>query len=178
MGRKRSSKGFQWVREDQADDARAPVARTTHREIRAADERIMQIALDLLARTEKERSELEIPPVLLDALADDARLQGEPRNRHRRRIKSLLRSLDDLDALVEAMKRETEGERRSRELERWRTRLLNGTDEDLQAFVLAYPSADRSTLRTLVRAAGREDAAGQKARKKLFSTLKGAWTPA
>ena len=177
MGRKRSSKGFQWVREDQADEAREPVARTTHREIRAADERVMNIALALLARTQQERVELDLPVVLLQALSEDARLQGEPRNRHRRRIKSILRSLDDLDSLVEAMERETEGERRSRELERWRTRLIDGTDEDLQAFVADHPTADRSTLRTMVRAARREDATGQKARKKLFSALKEAWIP-
>lgn len=177
MGRKRAAKGFQWVREDQTDTAREPVARTTHREIRAADDRVMQIALALLTRTPKERAELELPEVLLRALGEDARLQGEPRNRHRRRIKSLLRGLDDLDALVEAMERETDGERRTRELERWRTRLLDGTDTDLQAFVEAYPTADRSVLRTLVRTARKEDPAGLKARKKLFSMLKKAWTP-
>jgi ribosome-associated protein len=153
------------------------VARTTHREIRAADDRVMQIALALLARTEVERAELALPEVLLRALAEDARLQGEPRNRHRRRIKSLLRGLDDLDVLVDAMSQETKGERRTRELERWRTRLIEGTDADLQAFVAAYPDADRSVLRTIVRTARREDATGLKARKKLFSTLKESWTP-
>ncbi len=175
MGRKRASRGFQWVREDQEDDAREPVVRTTHRELRQADDRIMQIALALLRRTEKERLELDLPDVLLKALTVDARLEGEPRNRHRRRIKGLLRGMDDLEALTEAMQAETHAERRTRELERWRTRLLEGTDADLQAFVETYPGADRSTLRTLVRAARRETAAGLKSRKKLFAALKDVW---
>jgi ribosome-associated protein len=149
--------------------------RTTHRQARQADDRVMQIALTLLARTEQQRAELDLPEVLLKALATDARLDGEPRNRHRRRIKSLLRGMDDLDALQEAMRAETTDERRTRELERWRTRLLEGTDDDLQAFVEAHPSAVRTTLRTMIRAARPETPAGLKARKKLYATLKEAW---
>lgn len=172
MGRKRARSGFQWVRDDQDEAAREPIVRTTHREIRAADARIGDLAEQLLARRPIARAPLGLPTVLEQTLLEHGRLSGGARNRNMRRLKSLIRGLDDLSALEAALADETPAERRSRELERWRSRLLRGTDADVQAFVDDHPTADRTVIRTLVRAARREGDKGLKASKKLYQVLK------
>jgi ribosome-associated protein len=172
MARKRSSKGFQWVREDQEEEALVPVERRTHSDIRSEDAEIEAVAERLLGRTKKERQELNLPPILFTALAEHARMSGEPRNRHMRHIKSLIRGIEDLDALREGLDRETAGERRTRVLERWRTRLVEGTAADLQAFVEDYPQADRAVLRNLVRAAKKPGPSAKKAHQRLYVELK------
>ena len=41
--------------------------------------------------------------------------------------------------------------RRSQEIERWGQRLLDGDEDDMQAFLERYPTAERQPLRALVR---------------------------
>jgi|GEM_PF-5600573 len=174
MGRKRAGRGFQWVREDQEDEAIERVVRETNRQTRAEDSDVEGIVNQLLSRGVRERAELDLPSVLEGALVDHGRLSGGPKNRNMRRLKGLVRGLDDVDALREALAGETASERRAHQLERWRTRLITGTDADLQAFVDAHPGADRSAIRPLIRAARKDTPAGRKAHQKLFQTLKAA----
>jgi ribosome-associated protein len=133
-----------------------------------------RIANQLLARSPADRAPLQLPTILTVTLTEHPRLTGTARNRNMRRLKGLLRAQDDIDALEEALSEETEAERRAHMLERWRTRLLNGDDTDLQAFVDQHPSADRSAIRTLIRTAKKSDEKGSKASKKLFQVLKSA----
>ena len=174
MGRKRSRQGYQWVRDDQEDTAIDPVIRETHRETREADAHIASIAEQLLQRTPAARKPLMLPPVLIGALEEHKRLSGGARNRNMRRLKSLIRGLDDLEALEAGLAEETPSERRARELERWRTRLIEGSDADLQAFVDAHPTADRTAIRNLCRACRKEDEKALRASKALFQLLKTA----
>jgi ribosome-associated protein len=44
------------------------------------------------------------------------------------------------------------------QIERWRDRLLTGSNEDQEAFMSAYPQTDRQQLRQLVRQATKEAA--------------------
>lgn len=170
MGRKR---GFQWVREDQDTEALERVQRKSHSEVRADDAAIEALAEALLGRTVRAREALELPAVLMKALAEHGRLKGSARNRNMRRLKGLIRGMDDVDALREALDEETPAEKRARELERWRTRILTEGDPAVQAFIDQHPGADRAGIRALARAGGQPDeAAALKAQKKLFQVLK------
>src|SRR5690606_13844881 len=59
-------------------------------------------------------------------------------------------------------------------MERWRDRLLTGKPEQQQAFMEAYPDADRQTIRQLVRQATKEAAEGKPpaASRKLFKLIR------
>ncbi len=60
------------------------------------------------------------------------------------------------------------------QMERWRDRLLTGQPDQQQAFMEAYPDADRQTIRQLVRQAGKEAAEGKPpaAGRKLFKLIR------
>ncbi|MHA6492586.1 ribosome biogenesis factor YjgA [Pseudomonas borbori] len=63
---------------------------------------------------------------------------------------AILTLLDQLDASTRQYNERFHG------LERWRDRLIGGTDETLEAFVGEYPDADRQHLRQLIRQAQHE----------------------
>ncbi len=67
---------------------------------------------------------------------------------------------ETLDAIRDALDANSEGSRRQVALmhraEQWRTRLLEGGDEALAAFIAEHPAADRQHLRQLVRNAQEE----------------------
>src|SRR5690606_5606305 len=60
------------------------------------------------------------------------------------------------------------------QLERWRDRLLTGSAEEQEAFIAAYPDADRQTIRQLVRQAQKEAAENKPpaASRKLFKLIR------
>ena len=60
------------------------------------------------------------------------------------------------------------------QLERWRDRLLTGDANELEAFIAAYPAADRQTIRQLVRQANKEAAENKPpaASRKLFKLIR------
>ena len=178
MGRKRQkTRGYQWVREDQDDEAIERVDRQTHRQGREEDAEVEALAKRLLATPPRQRRHYPLSERLLELLAEHDRIVGAARNRHLRHIKKTLRA-DDMEAIADALDQGSPEERRLHELERWRTRILAGDDQDIQAFVEAYPDADRPTLRALARAARKEGAGALKASKRLFQALKAASTPA
>jgi len=166
MGRRK--KGTLLVSEmyDEPDPAEPPVSRTQDK---AVGKRYEQAAVRLAGLPPGVRRKLSLPDEVLaelEVLATST--NGPARKRSRKRLKGMMRAheveLDDLfdDTAVD----------RSRHLERWRTRLIDGSDADLQVFVDTYPLADRSHLRSLVRNC-REDVAGtSRARKRLFQALK------
>lgn len=69
-------------------------------------------------------------------------------------------------------------EQKFKEAEAWRERLMNDEDASLEAFIAAYPMADRQRLRQLVRNAKKELEAGSgpKSYRVLFRTIKDALT--
>jgi ribosome-associated protein len=80
-------------------------------------------------------------------------IKPKARGAIRRQTLRLVRFLaeDDLDALTEALGADGGTSQRDDHLAalvRWRTRIIDG-DEGLQAFVEAYPQADRQHLRSL-----------------------------
>jgi len=174
MGRKRhKTKGFQWVREDQQEDALEPVVRQSHREGRQEDAAVEALALRLLATPQKQRSHFPLSEPLMAVLAEHDRIVGAARNRHLRHVKKTLRA-HDMPAIEAALDQGSPEEQRMQRLERWRTRIIQGDDTDIQAFVEAHPTADRAGLRSRARAARKEGPIGLRAAKQLFQALKSA----
>ena len=84
---------------------------------------------------------------------------NEAKRRHRSFIGKLMRDqdLDAINALLEQLDASSrQYNERFHNLERWRDRLIEGTDEVLEKFVQEYPDADRQQLRSLVRQAQHE----------------------
>ena len=84
---------------------------------------------------------------------------NEAKRRHRSFIGKLMRDqdLDAINALFDQLDASSrQYNERFHNLERWRDRLIGGTDDVLEKFVQEYPEADRQQLRSLIRQAQHE----------------------
>ena len=118
-------------------------------------ERLTTFKPDLIAR-------LPLTDALRRALADAPKHTANiARKRHIHFIGKLMRD-QDTDAiliLIDQLDASTrQYNERFHNLERWRDRLLAGTDAILDSFVADYPEADRQHLRQLIRQAQHEAA--------------------
>jgi ribosome-associated protein len=118
-------------------------------------ERLTTLKADTLAK-------LPLTDALRKALADAPKHTANiARKRHILFIGKLMRDQDTgailqlLDQLDASTRQYNE---RFHNLERWRDRLVTGTDAVLDAFVADYPEADRQQLRSLIRQAQHETA--------------------
>ncbi|MCW2267987.1 hypothetical protein D3C77_54870 [compost metagenome] len=84
---------------------------------------------------------------------------NEAKRRHRSFIGKLMRD-QDIEAITALLDQLDASSRQYNErfhnLERWRDRLIDGTDEVLEKFVQEYAEADRQQLRSLIRQAQHE----------------------
>ena len=86
-----------------------------------------------------------------------------------------VQDLDAIHALLEQMDSSTrQYNERFHGLERWRDRLIDGNDEDLERFVNEYPDTDRQQLRSLIRQAQHELARNKAptASRKIFKYIR------
>jgi ribosome-associated protein len=96
---------------------------------------------------------------------------------HRRRIlmrAKLFLGGADLERLEAALAGETPAALLTAEMVRWRERLVTGGDAELQAFVEAYPRADRQSLRASLREARGTGPAATRAQSRLLTLLREA----
>jgi ribosome-associated protein len=125
--------------------------------LQALGQQLVDLSRDQLAR-------VELPDELREAIDFAHRVTShEGRRRHLQYIGKLMRQVD-ADAIRAAIGRAT-GESRAAVAqmhlaERWRDRLLDD-DAALTAFMAERPGADLQWLRSTIRAARREHAAGQ-----------------
>ncbi len=173
MGRKRGTQGFQWIREDQEGEAVTLVERRRWRDVKDEDAEVEAVVERLLSLGVKARSELPLSDELAEELVTHGKLEGTARARHFRRLKRLLRA-DEIEAIQAAMEQGSPRERWLQQMEGWRARILAGNDEEVQAFVDLYPSADRQVIRSLARTARGEGGVAARAASRLFQVLKQA----
>ncbi|MFT5781265.1 MAG: ribosome-associated protein [Pseudomonas sp.] len=116
-------------------------------------ERLTTLKPDLIAR-------LPLTDALRRALADAPKHTANiARKRHIHFIGKLMRDQDveSILALIDQLDASTrQYNERFHNLERWRDRLITGTDALLDSFVTDYPEADRQHLRQLIRQAQHE----------------------
>lgn len=108
------------------------------------------------------QARLPLTDPLRKALADASKHTAHiARKRHMSFVGKLMRD-QDTDAILAVIEQLDSSTRQYNErfhgLERWRDRLVDGNDEDLERFVQEYPETDRQQLRSLIRHAQHEKA--------------------
>ncbi|CAM3910983.1 UPF0307 protein [Pseudomonas reidholzensis] len=134
-------------------------------------ERLTTLKADTLAR-------LPLTDPLRKALADASKHTAHiARKRHMSFVGKLMRDqdVDAINAVIEQLDSSTrQYNERFHGLERWRDRLVDGNDEDLERFVQEYPETDRQHLRSLIRHAQHEKARDKPpaASRKIFKYIR------
>jgi len=148
-----------------------------------------QVKREMQAFQELGRRLVELKPSQLEKLelTDKLRAALEEAHRHTARgalkrhlsfVGKLVREQPDIDAIQTYVDRlDSSSQVHAQyfhQLERWRDRLLTGKPEEQQAFIDAYPDADRQIIRQLVRQAGKEAAENKAptAARKLFKLIR------
>lgn len=137
---------------------------------------LQALGVELVELSDEQLASVELPENLLDAVVHARSLtKHEARRRQLQYIGKLMRHVDP-DPIREriAAYRAVSSAHTARlhRLERWRTRLLE-EDGALAELLQAHPTADAPRLRSLIRNAARERAAGQppKSYRALFRML-------
>jgi ribosome-associated protein len=111
---------------------------------------------ELLALNKRQLDLIDLPDLLLIALREYQRLPNrhEAKRRQMQFIGKLMRKADHqnirsaLDRLKVPDRQEV---RRSQDIERWGEKLLSGTADTIEEFLLEWPMAERQSLRQLIR---------------------------
>lgn len=111
---------------------------------------------DLLSLNKKQLEQIDAPEPLLGALREYQRLpnRNEAKRRQLQFIGKLMRGSDheSIRAALEKLRTPDRQEiRRGQDIELWGERLLSGGEDEIQAFIEAWPNAERQTLRQLLR---------------------------
>src|SRR5690554_6750823 len=139
---------------DEQDDGFASEESKTQRKKRMTE--LQDIGEQLLTLNARQLAQIELPERLYAALQEYQRLPNRhgAQRRQRQFIGKLMRGSDH-DSIRQSLERvlapSPEQTRRSQQIERWGQRLLNGSEEDIQAFLEDHPTAERQQLRSLVR---------------------------
>jgi ribosome-associated protein len=117
---------------------------------------LQKMGEDLLSLSKKQLEQIDVPEPLLGALREYQRLpnRNEAKRRQLQFIGKLMRGSDheSIRAALEKLRAPDRHEiRRGQDIELWGERLLGGGEGEIQAFVETWPSAERQTLRQLLR---------------------------
>lgn len=153
-------------------------------EIKRENAALEALGEELIALPKERLHKLELPPALLEAveLAHSISSHHGALKRQRKFIARLLRDMDAASIRGQLEQHTQQAARATYQfhlIERWRDRLLNGDDHDLNALMAEHPDADRPKLRQLIRDARKEhqaEAAPRSARL-LFKALRELMAP-
>ncbi len=139
--------------------------------LQALGEKLAELTADQIKK-------IDMPLELRDALLFARTInKGEARRRHLQYIGVLMRDADP-EPIQKALDTISRGRlldaKQFEELERWRDKLVEGSEGILEEIVSRFPGADRQTLRQLVLSALKERAGNKppKASRALFRFLK------
>jgi len=141
---------------------------------------VQDVARDLAALSNAQLEKLQLNDEIMASIDEFKRIKkADAQNRHLRYMARLLRALPEMDEIIEKAERFKTGSQAQlaqlNKLERWRERLINGSNQDFQAFVEQFPTADIQHLRQLIRNAQKEakqEPPKTVAAKKLFKQLR------
>jgi len=140
-------------------------------------EALQDIGERLVTLNATRLAQLDIPDKLREAVREAKRLTANGAIRRQKQyIGKIMRGVDPAPILAKFQ--EWDGKSREQaakfhELERWRDRLL-ADDKAISELVLAHPGVDIQRMRTLIRNAHKEEAAGKppKSSRELFKELR------
>lgn len=171
---------FGWVAGEEPEHTTPGRGRSRQKREAKAVEALVDELLLLSDREVAALSLHEAVPVALKKLAELTTRTGVRSGLRRQRllVAGLLREedTDEIRRLLPEGRGSTPRERALQRVERWRTRLLDGDDEALDALLSEHPDGDRQRLRQLIRQA-RKDVAkpgerSGKAYRELFAALR------
>lgn len=137
------------------------------------------LGVKLIGLDKSKLKDFDLPQDLLVAVLEAQTISSHAAGKRQRKfIAKLLRDMEDTQPIQAKLDRlnsqsaEAIGEQHR--IERWRDRLLNGNDADINAFLSHKPDADRQKLRQLVRDANkeREAQASPRSARLLFKYLR------
>jgi ribosome-associated protein len=161
-----------------SDDDREQLPQGPSKSQLKRDKQALQaLAERLVAMPRAELLRLNLSEATWAAIDETPRIRDHrARGRHWKRIANLLEREDRhaVHALVDqAEERERQASALHHRLERWRERLIAEGDGALSDFLAEHPDTDRQQLRTLVRAAQRDQERGRpEAPRRLFRFLR------
>ncbi len=139
---------------------------------------LQKLGEQLLNLQPVELEKMQLPETLLEALALARRIKSrEGKRRQLQYIGKLMRSIDAEPIRLHLQQREQGqqlAQRRFHQLEQMRDRLVNNGTGEIEQVMARFPTADRTRLGHLVRAAGRERENHQapKSARRLFRYLR------
>ena len=144
---------------------------------RDADE-LLDLAKELVSMQESRLKKLPMEQELRDEVdfARSIRAHGA-KKRQLMTVGKMLRKRDNdelIDAVYNADKKNRQINARFHQIEAWRNRLIEGSDQDLSELLEHSPTANAQTLRQLIRNAKKEAKLGKPptAARKLFTLLR------
>jgi len=150
---------------DQTDDLEAYetyyAIRPNKSEIKRENAALEELGQELVNLPDERLNKLALSPDLLEAVKL-ARSIAKHHGAFKRQRKFIAKLLRDQDAASIRGQLEGQQQQSAREtyqlhiIERWRDRLLNGDDRDLNALIAEHKDADRQKLRQLIRDAHKE----------------------
>ena len=151
-----------------------PLSKTRRK---AAMQELQSLGEELIALNNSQLAQLDLPEVLLDAVKQAQRITSNGAiARQRQYIGRLMREIDTapISAMLDKWKGVNQEENAHfHQLEKLRSRLLED-DSALSEYLTAHPDADSQQIRTLIRNARKEAAAGKppKSSRELFKLLR------
>lgn len=146
-------------------DTDDPAERPSRSQVKRRAEASQDLGEELIALPVKQLEQIPLPDALRDAIQQAQRITSRGGLRRQRQyVGRLMRAVDTepiRSKLEELRGADRVSRARFQDSERWRARLLAGDDNDIEAFVVRHPQAERSRLRQLVRDARREAEAGR-----------------
>jgi len=139
---------------------------------------LQKLGQDLTTLGKKQLEKLPLPDSLIAALSEYQRLpnSNEARRRQLQFIGRVMRDAnhDEIQAELDKMRTPDRTQvRRAQLIEEWGDRLLDGEEDDINAFVALWPLAERQAIRQIVRNYSKDDEeAARVHRRRLMSYIK------
>jgi ribosome-associated protein len=149
---------------DDADEGGGDDNRPSKSQLKRESHALQALGLEVAELSDARLAALDIPEALRDAIHEFRRTRShEGRRRQLQYVGKLMRSADEV-LLREAVSAAKLGSAKEtlalHEAERWRAELI-ANDEAMQRWMTEHPDTDTQQLRSLVRAARRDSAAGK-----------------
>jgi len=138
---------------------RAP-PRVSKSQLKRESAALEDLGNELIAVSRERLNHFDLSAELLEAVRQAQVITSHGALRRQRKfIAKLLRDIDPepiREKLARLKNLSAQAIHEQHQIERWRDRLLNGDDQEINGFLETYPQADRQKLRQLVRDAHKE----------------------